>query len=228
MKISVLTPTADRPVAFALVEKYMARQTMQPDEWIVADGGEGPTKCTMGQRHLHEARPPGAANFAENLLRGAASVTGDIIIFFEDDDWYAPNHIETIIGQLNGAALLAGDDQQRYYHVGQRCWRIFQNKGASLCQTAMRRSVLPRFEAVVRECLAAGKFHIDYTLWMRTPDSERSLARTDTVLGIKGLPGRAGLGIGHRPSGPLWNRDPALTQLRAWIGQDVGLYESLR
>src|SRR5690606_25010357 len=48
MRISIITPTADRPRGIELCERYMARQTVQPHEWVVADGGHIPAKLTMG------------------------------------------------------------------------------------------------------------------------------------------------------------------------------------
>ena len=103
MKISVITPTCDRAVAIALAERFMAWQTLLPDEWIIVDGGQTPASCTMGQIHLHEARPPGAANFAHNLLNGLARARGDLIVFWEDDDWYSRGHLQTMVA----AALAA-------------------------------------------------------------------------------------------------------------------------
>lgn len=231
--LTLITPTCDQPTGIALCEQFVQRQTIYgrvPIQWIVVDDGIVPAKLTMCQIHVHREREPDcqpAQSFCRNLLAAIPFVSGDTIAFVEHDDHYKPAHLETICAQLNGSSLLAGDDQQRYYHVGHRCWRLFQNRGASLCQTAMRRALLPRFGDAVRECLAASRIHVDFTLWSRTPDRERSLARTDTVLGIKGLPGRPGLGVGHRP-GPQWNRDPELTQLREWIGEDAELYSQFQ
>jgi len=196
-------------------------------EWIVADDGIEPAALTMGQIHVRRQREKDcqpAQSFCRNLLAAIAVATGDVVVFWEHDDWYAPRHLETVCNQLNGAALLAGDDQQRYYNVAHRCWRIFRNRGASLCQTAMRSSELERFGQVVRECLAASRFYVDFKLWEGTPSSRRALARADTVLGIKGLPGRPGLGIGHRPD-KQWTKDESFAQLWAWIGNDAELYE---
>src|SRR5687768_6841694 len=50
--ITVITPTADRPAAWPLAERWMARQTVQPDQWIVADDGIAPAPLTMGQQHI--------------------------------------------------------------------------------------------------------------------------------------------------------------------------------
>jgi glycosyltransferase involved in cell wall biosynthesis len=223
--ISVITPTADRPVGFALCERFIARQTMIPDEWIVADGGQTPARCTMGQVHIHEQRPPGAANFAHNLLNGIKAARGDVLIVCEDDDWLAPDHIATLAAALDRpGALLAGDDRQNYYNVAHRCHRSFANVGASLCQTAMKRGALGVFEHVIRQCLAAGKFGIDRALWEGIAKAQWSITGKQTCIGIKGLPGQAGLGIGHRPAGLRWQADPDLAKLREWIGDDADAY----
>lgn len=234
MSLTLITPTCDQPTGIRLCESYVRRQTLYglvPIQWIVVDDGIEPAKLTMGQTHVRRTREPDCQptqSFGRNLLAAIPHVTGDTIAFFEHDDWYAPTHLQTIIEQLNGKALLAGDDQQRYYNVQHRCWRLFQNKGASLCQTAMRSALLSRFEEVVKQCLVANRFYIDWALWSKVPAAQKTLARTDTVLGIKGLPGRPGLGIGHRPKGPEWSADPDLSQLRAWIGADAALYEGLQ
>src|SRR5689334_3965297 len=114
----------------------MRRQTRQPDQWIVADGGETAAACTMGQMHLHQPRAPGAANFARNLLNGIAKARGDLVIVIEDDDWYSPEHLERMVDLAErGARLIGTEEVQRYYNVGHRCWRSMNNIGASLCQT---------------------------------------------------------------------------------------------
>lgn len=224
-RVSVITPTCDRPYGMALLERWMRRQTRQPDEWIVADGGRTPVVCTMGQIHKHCQRRPGTENFANNLLMALAAVTGEIVIVAEDDDWYAPTHIETLVSQFeNPRVRIAGDDQQRYYNVPERKWRIFNNKGASLCQTAMVAALIPTFTAAIQRCLRRQSYGIDAALWQTQPVSARSLIRSSTVLGIKGLPGQMGLGIGHRPQGG-WTLDRDGQQLREWIGDDAAVYE---
>lgn len=45
--VTVITPTADQPTGIALLERYMARQTVKPDAWIVADDGNTPASLTM-------------------------------------------------------------------------------------------------------------------------------------------------------------------------------------
>lgn len=229
MKISVITPTCDRPVGLALLERFMRRQTVQPGEWIICDGGSEPATMLAPPAAvallIHEPRSSGAANFANNLLNGIATATGEFLIIAEDDDHMAPTHIETLVQALESRpdVLLAGCDVQQYYNVAHRCWRTFNNIGASLCQTGMRREALPLFGAVIRKCMAAGKFGIDRALWESVPTAQWAITGKQTVIGIKGLPGQPGLGIGHRP-GNGWTADPELRQLRAWVGEDAEVY----
>ncbi len=219
MRLSVITPTCDRPFAFGLLERWMARQTRQPDEWIVADGGRFRVKCHHGQTHLVATAAPGPANFANNLLRAVDAATGDFIVCMEDDDYYQPTHLVTLERQLSQPGIrMAGDDLQRYYNVAHRKWRIFNNKGASLCQTGFNVSEIPVFRSIVKKCLQQRTYGIDGAFWAAQPQAIKSLERHDTVLGIKGLPGQVGLGIGHRPANG-WTSDPAGKQLEAWIGK---------
>jgi hypothetical protein len=225
--ITLITPTADQPTGMALCEKYMARQTIPYDQWIVVDDGVQHAKLTMGQAHIWRERETDckpAQSLCRNLLGAIPLIEGDIIVVIEHDDHVAQNHVETMVRQLKNA-LIAGDPKQRYYNVAHRCWRLFDNVGASLCQTAFRRSLLPTFKGAVQACLSASRIGVDRALWDAVQPSCKSLVRSDTVLGIKGLPGRPGIGVGHRPSGSLWTPDPELVRLREWIGADADMYE---
>lgn len=228
MRVSVITPTADRPVAFALAERWMTRQTRQPDEWIVADGGLVPVVCTQGQRHLHWPQPAGPQNFCANLLRGLTAATGDLVVFWEDDDWYRADHLARLawMAEHHPTATVFGDDQQRYYNLPHRCWRVFQNTGASLCQTALRRAVVTNLTSVIYDMASRQKYGVDTTFWRSIPQTDWALDRMETVVGLKGLPGQVGLGIGHRPGGG-WTADPDFHILADWIGPDLSVYADL-
>ena len=88
MTLSCITCTSDRPWAMARAEYQMARQTVQPDEWLVADDGKVPATLTRGQRHLRlPPQPTGSASLAHNLLAALQAARGDYLIIIEDDDW---------------------------------------------------------------------------------------------------------------------------------------------
>lgn len=226
MTVTVITPTCDRPVGFALLEMYMQRQTRPPDQWIVADGGQTPVTCRQGQVHVYRPQLSGARNLCSNLLTACAEATGDVIVVAEDDDWYAADHIAQLLSQLEAPeALAAGDPQQRYYNLPKRLWRIYHNRGASLCQTGFKRVLLPLFQNVVQICYDSELYGIDGRFWGTVPRANWNLLHTATVVGLKGLPGQVGLGVGHRPDPHRgWLADPTLAQLRAWIGEDLAHY----
>jgi glycosyltransferase involved in cell wall biosynthesis len=223
MQVSVITPTADRPRGIELCERYMARQTVQPDEWIVSDGGQVPAKLTMAQVHLRQPGPPGAANLACNVLRALKAVTGDVVIVVEDDDHYAPNHIEACIAGLKRNPAY-GCSRLLYFNVAHRCWVQMANRGAALCQTAFRRELIPVMQSAAQDAMANNDFTIDGRFWAKR---KHMATGAQTVIGIKGLAGTPGLGIGHRPkskAGRRWKPDPELKVLRQMIGADAENY----
>lgn len=228
MRISVITPTADQPTGIALAEKWMARQTVQPHEWIVADDGTVPAALTAGQMHIVRTRlHEGGKSLAGNIMAGLQAATGDVIIIVEHDDWYAPNHIETCIARLTrrgGGAT--GSINQRYYNVQHRVHRLMKNVGSALCNTAFtsdhKRGMFRAAERAFRD----GKYCVDRHFWDALPRSHWDVHDIDTVVGIKGLPGRKGLGIGHRPDNK-WTPDHDGHMLRRWVGEDADTYMGL-
>ncbi len=228
--ISVITPTCDRPLGILSLERWMARQTLYPDEWIIADGGQVPVSCTRGQIHLHQPSPPGVANFHANLEAAIGAASGDLIICAEDDDWYAPTHLAWMHDALQRPGVtIAGDDQQRYYNLKYGCWRHMQNRGAALCQTGFHRRLIPTFLEVIaarRRLVTSADpterrraIGVDAYLWQSQPRDAWHLAQPKTVVGIKGLPGQIGLGVGHQEARMAhWTPDPHGHQLIAWIG----------
>lgn len=228
MRISVITPTCDRPVGIRLLEKMVQRQTLQPDEWIVGDGGETKAMLTMGQRHIHAPQLPGAANFTANVIHALEEVSGDVVIVLEDDDWIDATHIERMVRLMadHPTALAAGDDEQRYYNLPHRVYRTFDNIGASLCQTAVRREAIPLLFEQALDCQRRKSYGLDSSFWRHLPLSFWAIERMRTVVGLKGLPGQPGLGIGHRPAGQ-WTADPDGMVLLKWIGPDAAAYELL-
>lgn len=223
MRISVITPTADRPRGIELCERYIARQTVQPHEWIVSDGGQTPATLTMGQVHLHEPSPPGAANLAGNILRALDAVTGDAVVIVEDDDAYLPGHLAACAEGLKRQPAY-GCPRLVYFNVAHRCWVQMANRGAALCQTAFRAELIPAMRQAAQDAMNAGDFGIDGRFWAPRKHMANG---PQTCIGIKGLAGTPGLGIGHRPkSSPKrrWRPDPNLDCLRRLIGDDVEHY----
>ena len=211
----------------------MVRQTIWgqlPIQWLLVDDGDVTATPTLGQTHIRRERDHkkgGAWSLAQNLLTGLRAAEADHIVIIEHDDWYAPDHLEQLLWLL-ATRPLAGDAQQRYYNLPHKRWRIYQNRGACLCQTGLHRSLLKNLHRTIAECIQADTYGIDGRFWGDIPRAYWALAPLDSVVGIKGLPGRAGLGVGHRPTAVGWTEDPARTQLSVWVGPtDAAVYEAL-
>lgn len=225
-KVSVITPTADQPTGIRLLEQYMARQTVQPYEWIVADDGNEPANLTMGQTHLvRERTSEGGASLAGNMLAGLEAATGDVIVIFEHDDWYNPDHIETCLANLENARA-TGSIWQRYYNVEHRCWIVMRNIGSALCNTAFTADLVPKMKEACHSAIRRGSYGVDRLFWDSLRPQDKAITDTYTVIGIKGLPGRKGLGMGHRPrqNGRVWHDDFDGLKLAEWVGADAVNY----
>lgn len=229
--IYLITPTADRPEAFSLCEKWMARQTIPFDYWIVADSGKIPAITTLGDRQVHvrsKWREDSRRSFCENLL-SATNALGtlsdkDVVFIIEDDDYYLSDHIEINCKRL-GTRELAGCWWLNYYNLRMRAWRILRNSCGALCNTVLRGSYAEALTRAARSALKDSAYNVDARLW--SDKSLRGVLHGDiTVYGMKGLPGPKGLGVGHRES-VNWKADPNFEQLRRWLRDDASYYEGL-
>lgn len=135
MKVSLLTPTADRPRFFERSVKCFLAQTHDDLEWVIVDGGNTPIGDDyilsladhkprgMCIRYHHVA--PGTPLRA--ALNAAAFIaTGDALAIWDDDDIYPPHRISTQLRVLleNPHCGVAGISEPFYYRVGtQEAWQ---------------------------------------------------------------------------------------------------------
>lgn len=226
--LTLLTATGARPQAWAICERLMAAQDYTgPVTWIIVDDGPEPQPVTFKRAGwtLAIIRPApfwklGQNTQARNLLKGLEVVSDDArLVIIEDDDWYAPDWLSRVAERLeNSGCDLVGEPCARYYNLALRRGRQLRNGAhASLCSTAMRGPAIASFR---QACLRQPTF-IDLELWRHR--GSRHLFDGHRVVGIKGLPGRGGIGMGHR-NDFRGTEDPGLTLLRQWIGDDVELY----
>jgi hypothetical protein len=196
----------------------MARQTYAgPVRWVVVDDGQKPTTIPEmpGNWSVVHVRPepfwrPSQNTHARNLLAGLDHFDG-AVAFAEDDDYYASDWLDTVARELDRCDLV-GERNTRYYNVATGKGREMRNTAhASLCATAARGKALDTLRAV----LASHGTRIDIELWRR---HRGHLFDGHRVVGIKGLPGRGGIGVGHRAT----FGDPM--DLRDWIGEDANAY----
>jgi hypothetical protein len=103
-----------------------------------------------------------------------------------------------------------------------------RNVGSALCNTALKSSMLPNLRRAAEQAFDQKSFGVDRLFW-ESVNGSGCVHDDNTVVGIKGLPGRPGLGMGHRPNFNKrnWARDPGHEKLREWIGSDADLYRGL-
>lgn len=194
--LSVLTATGARPEAWARCEQYMAAQDYSgPVRWVIVDDGPEPQPVTFKRSSWrlvvvqpHPLWKPGQNTQARNLLEGLIHCT-DKVVIVEDDDYYAPCWLSKCAQRLEFDDLV-GEAPTLYRHVN-GTEKLMTNKTPSLCQTAMKGQALQRFGDVLRKYDTL----IDCKLWA---DGGKVYPNSNDVIGIKGLPGRPGVGVGHR------------------------------
>lgn len=229
--VTLITCTGLRPEAIQICKSFIKRQSYTgPLQWIVVDDGEQSTteELSLPGNIVTRIRPTpywkeGQNTLPRNLAAAIPEVAYDKILFWEDDDWYAPNYVEFMDSYLQQFQIV-GESYARYYHVPSRRFRILNNvRYSAMCQTGIRSEVLPILESI---CKHGQKEFIDTQLW------EACLAKRKLVInnkpicvGIKGLPGRTGIGIGHRPDEGGWSFDRDFSTLRNWVGSDVEIYK---
>ena len=241
MKVSLLTPTGGRLEAFKACEEWMKRQTIQPYEWIVVDDYIVPTQCTMGQKVIR--RQPfweiGEMTLQLNLIEGLKAVTGDIVLIIEDDDWYSPTYIESMVNKFkkyheqyecslqeftpsSAPRLLIGEALTRYYDIKRSRFQYHANMNhASLFQTGFTSNLIPEILNLLDLYKRVRWF--DGCMWKELKSCEKIMFLTKKPLsiGIKGANGRYGVGIGHHENEKLnFLDEKPFASLKQWIGDD--------
>lgn len=228
--LTLITPTGDRPLAFALCQNWMRKQTLQPDQWIVVDDGKIPMKPYVPMQYIR--RKPKSDDPKHTMLLNFKAamplVKGEKIIFIEDDEYYAPEYIATMAHGLNQYEII-GIGNSKYYHLNSgKYYRHGNVSRASLAQTAFRQSFLAEFN----ELLNSGDTYLDIRMWKKLEFSERGFIfvknfNDNLYVGIKGLPGRPGIGIGHDTDHSMYKvypRDSSREILKQWTWKDHDIY----
>ena len=248
LKITALTCTGDRQLCLDLLTQWVDHQTLQPDQWLVIDDGQNAYSpnydCEYYYRRPQEDDPK--HTMVINIQYALPMIKGDVIFFFEDDEYYAPDYIKTMVEYIRDYEMI-GICKSKYYYLPSRRYFIHDNYDhASLAQTAIKKSLLSEIEK-----LPVDNQFIDLDLWgmkrigttvIRNKNIKvnaelpKGLAVNDgkgflfddadryLYVGMKGMPGRVGIGSGHRGVGRF---DVNEKILRQWIPKDFETYLSI-
>jgi hypothetical protein len=200
-RVTAITPTGDRLLAFRMCQKWMEQQVRRPDQWIVVDDGKVamrnvPEWATYVRREPKQSDPQHTLN--TNLQTAIPYIIGDKILVIEDDEYYAPDYVKTLAAKMDVHEVV-GIMMAKYYHLPTGGYSQLANTThASLAETGFRNTFIPELEELVKD---NGATYLDLRLWQKAMSQDRGYLfqdkDTSLYLGIKGLPGRPGIGMGH-------------------------------
>ena len=113
MKIGVVIPTrGDRPLFLKNFFRLIKNQTLQPTEIYLVDESPSSYECDITKRY----------RLGYDYFRNKGM---DVLLFMEDDDWYSPLYIETMIQNwtMAGEPELFGTNYTIYYNI--RLFKFF-------------------------------------------------------------------------------------------------------
>lgn len=228
--LQAVTATGARPQAFALLCRYVQRQTYSgPVRWLVVDDCDPATPMPAdlpSNWTLELIRPawrwkPGQNTQIANLRLALDRLDGDApVTFMEDDEHYAADWLERLAQELSRNDIVGQRLCRKYNLRTRRALEVNHPYRASLCATAIKGKGFGRLRRIV----STGPKLIDCALWR---PGVGHLFDGAFVTSFKGMPGRGGIDSGHSGTfGKL--TDPEGTLLRAWVGdQDAQAYEAL-
>lgn len=229
MNLHLLTCTRNRPEALNICAEYISRSTVRPTRWTIIDDGDGNTEHpTVGQTHwLRRQRRANEPAHTLPLNLAYASATSmldlsgnEVIVFWEDDDWYSPEYLEFVRNAFfdNERLLLFGQQRAPYYRIQAQEWAYMPNiEHSSLCATAMRLTpeTLVVFQAA---CADAANPFVDIRLWNSISGFCKKCIEHPHVVGIKQMPGTPSTTMGWR-GGPFFHQDvEGSPVLHKWVG----------
>ncbi len=204
--IKVLTPTGERWQTFQQCWHMMRAQSIcEPVQWLIVDDGRVPYQLAdlprlpdnWGVSHIRPTPlwTPGENTQARNLLVGLEHVESlDRLVIVEDDDQYEPWWIAECAEWLKLFDLM-GEAPSLYVNFASGRRQYMANRShASLCSTALTRRAIQ----VLREVCENHSTYIDVELWKADVVKSIRPPKPRGVIGRKGLPGRPGIGVGHR------------------------------
>lgn len=196
----VLTATGDRLTAFTLCRRWMAEQTYKNVRWVVVD--DGTTRVDAAAEVLYrQPRPTDPKHtMATNILYALDTLKlNDDIVFFEDDDYYAPTYLETMAGMLKQRPFV-GFDRVIYYRLNHRTYKqhLLGPGFSILGMIGIRAEFIPQLREACARCVAVNWYGVDTVLNDLVPRNRKLTVRSHLHVGIKGLPGRGGMSDGWR------------------------------
>jgi hypothetical protein len=227
--LDIITPSGDRPLQFSLCWQWMAKQTFSgPVHWIIVDDSSEhyqtpkmPNNWVVS--HIKKEKDKSIKNSSQaiNILHALDFLKYDNIVMVEDDDYYAPCWLDVCYEALKTHSLV-GRDNIVFYNMYTRSYWDKSYKGFdtnAMAQTAMKSSLVQNLrDACLVDMDPTGM--VDHNLWRSVDKNNKILLErgsVEYVVGIKGLPGRAGMSNKHKQVLP--NPDHNFEALKHLVGE---------
>lgn len=224
MKLCFVTCTGGRPELFALCRRWVERQTLRPDCWVVTtDTGESIDGLPSYAKFHHV---PPTTRFSDLPVAGArrsldyalAMVPpGHAVVVIEDDDWYGADYAKHMMEALARHPAAQIDRLPRFILPAKK-WSMGHTASPDQSRVvpgifACRPDMIPTFRASL-ETEPYGRFPIHFF----------QSTETVSIKGVGfGLPGRTGATTKHQPNHIKTlkaNDDPDHKLFRAALGDE--------
>ena len=230
MKTAVITCTGHRPEALELCKTWLLGQTYKDFNWVTVTDNDpasavlqdGPVLSFSAPRpfRYYANTPPIVGNTLSVNYRRALEwvyehTDAEYFITAEDDDFYTPDYIEEVVEALHDSAVV-GLSNVTYYNMRRQYYELKNLNYAPLAFTAFRQEMLPHMFEAIEDPSPYKTF--DLKFWSLVRDLKQPYCMIDCsgkfplAVGMKGLPGRPGIGKGHRDT-TAWKGDKNLEKL---------------
>jgi glycosyltransferase involved in cell wall biosynthesis len=100
--VSIITPTFNRDAFLAQGLRWVREQTYPHIEWLILDDSPEPTRslAALDDRRVRYEHIARRLSIGEKRNRLVAAAQGEFIAHFDDDDYYAPRFVETMVTNL--------------------------------------------------------------------------------------------------------------------------------
>ena len=220
-RVCVITPTGDRPLTLKILRDCIESQTVKPNKWIIIDDGQFDSSIIVRDlpyvSYVKRPRTESGNTIKENMLKAFDICNAQNIIIMEDDDWYAPDYIESMLEGLKHNKLV-GIRPYMYYSLKTKSYMIRgqRNSMSIWATTAFHPDLIPE----IRKVINITKDHsIDINVWNALGQKFGYVFEKDHMMhvGIKNAPGRNGT-TGTHDKESLGTFDPDGSFLKKIVG----------
>lgn len=105
-RVSLITPTYERSAFLENCYRCVSAQTYPDWEWLVLDDSAVPCRLmqSVDAPNIHYAHTTVRLSIGEKRNRLVAAARGEIIVQIDDDDYYSPPYVGTMVAALQSGA----------------------------------------------------------------------------------------------------------------------------